>query len=214
MDNNTVLVAVGLRLGSPLCHPHTCHHCGTQVDGTALHGLSCRWSVGRHQRHTAVNDIIHCALSAAHLPSRLEPTGLSRSDGKRPDGVTLVPWRSGRLHVWDVTCPDTFAPSHLPSATREAGAVAAQAERNKQEKYAGLNQHHNFTPVAIETAGPFGPETFTFLRDLGCRLKQATGEAKSFFYLQQRLSVALQRGNAAAVMGTMGGTTSPFDFFT
>ena len=116
--------------------------------------------------------------------------------------------------MWDVTCPDTFAPSHLPSATREAGAVAAQAERNKQEKYAGLNQHHNFTPVAIETAGPFAwARDFHFSEGSGLS-SQATGEAKSFFYLQQRLSVALQRGNAAAVMGTMGGTTSPFDFFT
>ena len=208
MDNNTVRVAVGLRLGSPLCRPHTCHHCGVQVDGTATHGLSCKWSEGHHQRHAAVNDIIHRALSAAHLPSRLEPTGLSRSDGKRPDGVTLVPRRSGRLLVWDATCPDTFAPSHLPSATREAGTVAALAERNKQEKYAAFNQHHNFTPVAIETAGPFGPETFAFLRELGCRLKQATGEAKSFSYLRQLLSVAVQRGNATAVMGALGGTTS------
>ena len=66
-------------------------------------------------------------------------TGLSHSDGKRPDRVTLVPWKSGRLLVWNATCPDTFAPSHLPSATREAGAVAAQAERSKQEKYAALN---------------------------------------------------------------------------
>ena len=214
MDNNTVRVAVGLRLGSLLCRPHTCHHCGVQVDGTATHGLSCKWSEGRHQRHAGVNDIIHRALSAAQLPSRLEPTGLSRSDGKRPDGVTLVPWRSGRLLVWDATCPDTFAPSHQPSATREAGAVAALAERNKEEKYAALNQHHIFTPVAIETAGPFGPETFTFLRELGCRLKQATGEAKSFSYLLQRLSVAVQRGNAAAVMGALGGTTSPFVFFS
>ena len=133
--------------------------------------------------------------------------------GKRPDGVTLVPCRSGSLPVWDITCPDTFAPSHLPSATREAGTVAALAERSKQEKYAALNQCHNFTPVAIETAGPFGPETFVFLRELGCRLKQVTGEAKSF-YLRQCLSVAVQQGNAAAVMGTMGGTTSPFDFFS
>ena len=55
--------------------------------------------------------------------------------------------------MWDVTCPDTFAPFHLPSATREAGAVAAQTEWNKQEKYASINQRHNFTPVAIKTAG-------------------------------------------------------------
>ena len=197
MDNNTVRIAVGLRLGSPLCRPHTCHHCGVQVEGTATHGLSCKWSEGRHQRHAAVNDIVHRAMSAAHLPSRLEPTGLFRSDGKRPDGVTLVPWRSGRLLVWDATCLDTFAPSHLPSATREAGAVAAQAERSKQEKYSALDQCHTFTPVAIETAGPFGTETFSFLRELGCRLKQVTGEAKSFSYLRQRLSIAVQRGNAA-----------------
>ena len=65
MDNNTVRVAVGLRLGSLLCRPHTCHHCGMQVDGTATHGLSCKWSEGRHQRHAGVNDIIHRALSAA-----------------------------------------------------------------------------------------------------------------------------------------------------
>ena len=191
MDNNTVRIAVGLRLGSPLCRPHTCYHCGAQVDSTATHGLSCIWSEGRHQRHAAVNNIVHRALSAAHLPSRLEPTGLSRSNGKCPDGVTLVPWKSGRLLVWDATCLDTFAPSHLPSTTREAGAVAAQAEQSKQ-KYAALNQCHIFTPVAIETAGPFGPETFLFLRDLGCRLKQVTGEAKSYSYLWQRLSVAVQ----------------------
>ena len=130
------------------------------------------------------------------------------------DGVTLVPWRSGRLLVWDTTCLDTFAPSHLPSAAREAGAVAALAERSKQEKYAALNQRHNFTPVAIKTVGPFGPETFVFLRELGCRLKKVTGEAKSFTYLRQRLSITVQRGNAAAVTGTMGGTTSPFDSYS
>ena len=28
-------VAVGLHLGSTLCQPHTCHHCGVQVDGSA-----------------------------------------------------------------------------------------------------------------------------------------------------------------------------------
>jgi hypothetical protein len=35
--------------------------------------------------------------------STLEPNGLSRDDGKRPDGMTLVPWIKGQPLVWDVT---------------------------------------------------------------------------------------------------------------
>ena len=71
--------------------------------------------------------IIIIIVITAKIPSHLEPSGLYRADGKRPDGITLVPWKSGRLLVWDVTCPDTFAPSYSSSATREAGAVAASA---------------------------------------------------------------------------------------
>ena len=59
------------------------------------------------------NDILHRALSSANVPSRLEPAGLDQTDGKRPDGITMVPWSNGRLLVWDATCVDTFAPSHL-----------------------------------------------------------------------------------------------------
>ena len=41
------------------------------------------------------------ALTAAEIPARLEPSCLSRNDGKRPDGLTLVSgdirgsWRRG-----------------------------------------------------------------------------------------------------------------------
>ncbi len=56
----------------------------------------------------AVNNIIHQSQTAAGTPSRLEPPpGLVRTDGKRPDGMTLVQWKSGHPLVWDVTCPDT-----------------------------------------------------------------------------------------------------------
>ena len=48
MDDDTVRVAVGLRLGATLCKPQTCKHCGAQVDELATHGLSCRQSEGRH----------------------------------------------------------------------------------------------------------------------------------------------------------------------
>ena len=93
MDDSTIRVAVGLRLGAHLCRPHTCRQCSAEVDSVATHGLSCRWSEGRHHRHAAVNDyvnIIHRALSSAKIPSRLEPSGLYCSDGKRPDDISVV----------------------------------------------------------------------------------------------------------------------------
>ena len=62
MDDNTVRVAVGLRLGSTLCRPHTCQHCGADVNHLATHGLSCKKSEGRHHRHAAINDILYRAL--------------------------------------------------------------------------------------------------------------------------------------------------------
>ena len=144
MDDETVRVAVGLRLGTPLCQPHECSHCGSEVDPLGTHGLSCRWSEGRHPRHAAVNDIIHRTLTAANIPSRLEPSGLYRSDGKRPDGCSILPWRCGKVLVWDATCPDTHAPSHLSAAVRGAGVVAAQAEQLKMAKYT-----HTWTRVII-----------------------------------------------------------------
>ena len=57
--------------------------------------------------------------------------------------------------------------------------------------------------MAIETTGVFGPRTTGFLKELGHRLRQVSGEANSFAYLTQRLSVAVQQGNAAAVLGAM-----------
>jgi len=37
-----------------------------------------------------------------------EPHVLVRDDGKRPDGLTLLPWNSGRSDTWDVTVVDTL----------------------------------------------------------------------------------------------------------
>ncbi len=132
MDDNTVRVAVGLRLGTSICGPHQCQHCSVIVDELGRHALSCRQSEGRHQRHTALNDIVKRALSSAKIPSRLEPTGLVRSDGRRPDGVTLAPWKSGRLLVWDATCPDTFTPSYRTDATQHQGEWLPQQRRENK----------------------------------------------------------------------------------
>ena len=43
----------------------------------------------------------------------LEPRGLYRTDGKRPDGVTMIPWEIGKQLVWDVTVVDALGSSRL-----------------------------------------------------------------------------------------------------
>ena len=84
LDNEVVRIAVGLRLGLPLCRPHQCVHCEAEVDDRGTHSLSCRFSKGRHPRHGAVNDVVKRSLEAAKIPSHLEPTDIYRSDGKTP----------------------------------------------------------------------------------------------------------------------------------
>ena len=63
------------------------------VDTRGLHGFSCKMSADRSLRHFQINDIIFRALKTADIPSTKKPNDLVRGDGKKPDGLTLVPWK-------------------------------------------------------------------------------------------------------------------------
>ena len=58
MDDDVIRIAVGLRLGLTVCHPHACSDCSAEVNDDGIHGLSCRYSRGHHSRHSALNDIM------------------------------------------------------------------------------------------------------------------------------------------------------------
>jgi hypothetical protein len=94
----SLCIAVALRLGATMCAPRTCV-CGDQVDSSGIHCLACRKSYGRHMRHNAVNDLIKRALTPASIPAMLEPHSLCKDDGRRPDGLTVLPWANGRCMV-------------------------------------------------------------------------------------------------------------------
>ena len=79
------------------------------------------------------------------------------------------------------------------------GEVAARAE-GKEAKYISLPAGHQFVPMAVETMGAMGPRTLLFLKELGKRMRAQTGEARLADYLLQRLSAAVQRGNAISIM--------------
>ena len=46
-------------------------------------------------------------------------------------------------------------------------------------------------------------ESLQFLNDLGCRIHRATDDPKSYIYLLRCLSISIQRGNSASVLGTV-----------
>ena len=201
LDDEAIRVAVGLRLGVNLCAPHACP-CGAQVDARGNHGLACRRSAGRLPRHALLNDLVHRALVKAGVPSAKEPSGLLRSDGKRPDGCTLVPWYRGRCLAWDVTVPDTLAASHLQVSCTAAGAAAEGAAIFKANKYQEICRSHEFCAVAVETMGPMNRDAHQLISELGERLTAASGDPRERSFLYQRISIIIQRCNAASFRGT------------
>jgi hypothetical protein len=84
LDNTTLRIAVGLRLGAPLYHPYVCV-CGEPVDNLATHGLSCIKKGETYSRHFALNNIIKRACAKIHVPTLLEPLNMFRTDGKRAE---------------------------------------------------------------------------------------------------------------------------------
>ena len=87
LENEDIRVAVSLHLGAALSQAHQCP-CGALEECNGLHGLSCTLGSGKHSRHASINDFIYRACCRADIPAFDEPT---RTDGKRPDGSTLVP---------------------------------------------------------------------------------------------------------------------------
>src|SRR6218665_2415516 len=178
MDNKTIRVVVGLRLGTTIiCEPHrpTCR-CGTMMTANGSNGLSCGLGTGRIARHATINDIISRGLTQAGMPNIKKPPGLSRTDGKRPDGLTLIPWRGGRRLVWDGTIIDTIAPSYAPKAV--AGAAVELAATRKITNYDHLLDSHQFVPIAFETLGLINNSGIDFIKDLGKRLTLNTGDIR------------------------------------
>jgi len=201
LDKDTLRFATALGLGIKICEQHTCI-CGATVHENGLHGLSCQKSAGRRSRHDEINDLIKTSLVSAGIPSILEPIGTCLEDGKRPDGMTLIPWAFGKAPLWDATCVDSFASCHISNSSKILGFAACEAETKKINKYASLCHDYHFVPVGVETTGVLGKHAIEFFKLLSHKLKLATGEPRSSSFLLQRLSIAIQRGNAASMLAT------------
>ena len=154
-----------------------------------------------------LNDLIHRSLVKAGISATLEPVGLLRNDGKRPDGCTRISWKGGKCLAWDVTVSDTLAPSHLAHTSIAAGAAAEKATLSKIEKYKNITREYEFCAVALDTLGPINDDGLALLDRIGHLLTEKSGDPRESAFLYQRVSIILQRGNAVSFAGSFS------DFF-
>jgi hypothetical protein len=93
------------------------------------------------------------------------------------------------------------------------GSFRAKNHHVQEDEYFSLAARYHLVPIAIETLGSLGDEAMQFFWDLGRRVAAETGEPRSLQFLLQRVSVAIQHGNAACVIGTVRQDCSWDDIF-
>jgi len=185
-----------------VCSSHACH-CGSAVDVRKLQSFICKKASGKIMRHQALNDLIARSFSAADVPVTKEPSTLLRSDGKRHDGLSLVPWQSGKALCSDVTVICPLADSYISDAAREPGSVAELAASRKEAKYAVLDGRYMFVPIAFGNLGVPNASAKLLLTHLGRMLSEKSRESCETSFLFQRCSVLLQRFNAVLLHDSM-----------
>ena len=173
LDDEAMRVAVGLRLGMDLCQPHQ-WRCGSLMDARGLHSFVCKRALGRTARHHAPNDLITRSFAFARVPVTKEPVGLFRTDRKRLDGLTLIPWQSGNSSCWDITITCPLAELNIKGTTREAGSTAEMVASCKEEKYIAIEPRHIFQPIEMEKLGIFSFSARQLLSSLGHRISTSS----------------------------------------
>ena len=142
-------------------------------------------------------------MAKAGLPSVLEPVGLCSDSARRPDGLTLPHWSVGKSLVWDATVACTVASSYVRHSAHEMGWVAEHADSEKILKYQELQTRFHVVPVAFETLGPVSQGTARFIKELSKRMTAITGDTRESVFLRQQLSLAVQRGHVASIIGAI-----------
>ena len=144
-------------------------------------------------------------MGSLDLPLMLGQRGLHRTDDKRPDGVTMIPWEMGKHLLWDVTGVDALAPSRLnQSSLCNPGITATEAEARKIDNYREiLDNGYIFQPVGLEVHGSLAESSEIFITRLCKMLCRSHDCQRAASFLKQRISMALQISNAAFVLGTV-----------
>ena len=187
------------RLGLKLLTAGECHahNCTRDLDKLDDHGMKG----GRHDR---IRDKIFKEAQLASLSPTSEMPGLIPGSQSRPADVYVPTWINGKKVAFDVS---VVSPTQEAVVHRAADFPAAAIEMRKNAKNRAHYENCRvqgiaFVPLIVETFGGWDRDAVKHLKDMARQSARRWGkndadEIKHFF---QRLSVALQRGNAALLV--------------
>ena len=123
----------------------------------------------------------------------------------------MTPFERGKALVWNGLVGDTLAPSYVDAGSLTSGIAGARVETLKLQKYNDTEaSNYLVAPLVFDTLGGPSPATRLLLNTVGSMVEEAPGCKRAREYLLQRLLLDVQRGNAAALMGTLSTYTGPY----
>ena len=167
--------------------------------------MHCRDDHGvRGGRHDRIRDKIFQEAQSASLNPTKEMPGLIPGSQSRPADVYVENWIDGGKYAFDVS---VVSPTQDAIILRAAETPAAAIEMRKSSKLRGHFENCRaqgiaFKPLVVETFGGWDADAVKLLKKIGRHSARRRGqndaiEIKHFF---QRLSIALQRGNASLLL--------------
>ena len=163
--------------------------------------MCCRSGGERNSRHNNLRDALFDTAVAAGLGPVKEGQFLLPGNDRRPADVLIRNWAGGKDAALDVTVVTPIQDSTMPGAANLAGHALTYAYERKMNGAEAdcTRQGIAFLPIVAETFGGWHPDAKREVKKLGAALARHTGqeEGVAVSHLWSRLSILLQRGNAA-----------------
>ena len=196
------IAALRYRLGQPVfSRDGPCPACGQQSDRMGDHAMNCAWQGERIARHNWLRDELFNTAVAACLGPTREGRALLPGEGGKPADVFLPHWAQGKDAALDVTVVNPLQAAMVNEAAEAAGHALQAAHKRKLDKsWEPCNrQGIVFLPLAVESLGAWHQSAVKEVKKLASAKARHSGDDESVEIprLFQKLSVALQRGNAA-----------------
>ena len=181
-----------------------CPACPAQSDALGDHAISCGYVGERIARHDRLRDALFNSAQQGCLGPTREDRALLPGSDARPADVLIPNWTGGRDTALDVTVVNPLQAAMVDQAAVTAGHGLSVAYNRKVTKAgeACRKACMVFIPVPMETLGGWHEQTVLQVKKLASAQARLTGGDQSEItrHLSQRLSILLQRGNAALIL--------------